>query len=282
MSDAANCTSLGSTSPGPAAALDLTRPSPHSFPLSFGEIWRRPLPDLAAEPTTRLICRLILHLARDRILGVVGSEHILPHNDPFIVACNHSQRLEALVVPALLIFLRGGKRIHFLADWNFLLVPFVGTAFRRSQVIVVGRKSARPALLNHLRPWLVDSRPSFRRALDRLAERSPVGIFPEGTVNRNAERLLPGELGAARLSLHSGAPVVPLGIRFKGLPPGAPIHERLPFSIEIGPPLTPPVPGGRPDAREARRLHSRLMRALAHHCGKRWQCADTSEQGEQA
>lgn len=281
MSDAAECTSLELGCPGPAAAPERAGLGAGTFPLSLGEIWSRPLPYLAEEPTTRLVCRLILHLARERVLGVMGSEHILPHNDPFIVACNHSQRIEALVVPTLLIFLRGGKRIHFLADWNFLLVPFVGTALRRSQVIAVGRKSARPAFLNHLRPWLVDSRPSFHLALNRIAERSPVGIFPEGTVNRNADRLLPGELGAARLALHSGAPVVPLGIRFCGLPPGAPIHERLPFSIDIGPPMAPPTSGGRPDAREARRLHSRLMRALAHHSGKRWQCADTSHQGEQ-
>jgi 1-acyl-sn-glycerol-3-phosphate acyltransferase len=240
--------------------------------LTLRDVWTRPLPHMRDEPSTRLMCRTILTLARRRIRAVTGEKWVQPERDPFVVVCNHGQRLEALIVPTLLIFLRGGKRVHFMADWNFLLVPLVASAFRRSQVIVIGRKDARPRWLNHFRPRLTSRRPPLRQALDRLAAGCPVGVFPEGTVNRDPAQLLRGETGAARIVLHAGVPIVPLGIRYHDTVEGEPIPERAPLSIEIGPPVSasPRTLPPHPNRIEVHRLHARIMNEISRLSGKRW------------
>ena len=87
-----------------------------------GELWRRPLPH-QPEAVTRALCRGVLSLGGGRVASIDGLEHIAPERDPFVLVANHSQRLEAVLVPTLLIFHRGGKPIHFLADWPMRLVP---------------------------------------------------------------------------------------------------------------------------------------------------------------
>src|SRR5262249_22333222 len=114
--------------------------------LSARAVLAWPMPDLA--PLDRLLVRGLV-LARRRSIGRLdGLEHIAPARDPFILALNHSTRTEAVLVPALLLLLRGGRRIHFLADWNFRMIPGVDLLYRRSGAITVARKSARPRVLN--------------------------------------------------------------------------------------------------------------------------------------
>ena len=239
--------------------------------LTPGRIWRHPLPHLRSW-RTRLQCRLIVALWRRRFVTVDGIDRILPGRDPFILALNHSQKLEALIVPTFLIYLRSGRLIHFFADWPFLLVPFVAAAFRRSQVIVVPNKSARYRVLNRLRPALVPDLPPFDQASRYLERGEPVGIFPEGTVNRSPDRLLDGRIGAARLSLETGVPIVPAGIRFPEHDGEGPIDERARLAIHIGEPVNPEVRGrsDRVPRDEAQLLHVRLMTAIAALSGKRW------------
>ena len=88
---------------------------------SLREIWARPLPYQRQKPLTRFLCRSVLTLAGRRVLGVQGLEQISPARDPFIFVANHSQRLEAVLLPTLLIYHRQGKAIHFLADWPTMM-----------------------------------------------------------------------------------------------------------------------------------------------------------------
>ena len=69
-----------------------------------------------------------------------------------------------------------------------------------------------------------------------------LGIFPEGQVNRDPDHLLRGRRGATRLSLATGIPVVPMGIRFLGGAPGPPVLGNCVMQLEIGAPLVPPAP----------------------------------------
>jgi len=87
--------------------------------------------------------------------GQRGLESIAPDRGPFILTLNHSQRPEAVAVPTLAILSRGGKLIHFMADWAFLMVPFIGLLFQRSGTINIGSQSARPAWLNRFRGRLM-------------------------------------------------------------------------------------------------------------------------------
>jgi len=92
----------------PAASDILGHPLPH---LGFGD---------------RLLLRDLVLIARRQILAVHGLQHVRASADPFILAANHSTCCESLLVPAALFLHRGGRIMHFLADWNFRLIPGVG------------------------------------------------------------------------------------------------------------------------------------------------------------
>jgi 1-acyl-sn-glycerol-3-phosphate acyltransferase len=189
---------------------------------------------------------------------------VAPDQDPFVLAVNHTQKLEALLLPALLAFYRGGRQVHFLVDWNFLLIPGVATLIRMNRPIVVTRKPARPAWLNALRPLFRAPAPPFMLARKHLETGRSVGLYPEGTANRCPDRLMRGLRGAAKLALDTGVPVVAAGIRF----PSGRNTEFSPFQICFGAPLQP---GTSADAGgDLAGWHERIMRQIAVLSGKSW------------
>lgn len=227
-----------------------------------------PLLDLGI--VDRLLLRSVARYANSKVRRIVGLQHIMPDRDPFILALNHSTRLEALLVPALLMLMREGRRVHFIADWNFLMVPLVGSLYRRSGAIIVANKPAKPRFLNVLKPLLVDRTPALVQARRHLEAGRSLGIFPEGTVNRDPTRLLAGRRGAARLSLETGVSVVPAGIRFPTVPGGASIPEASPFEIVIGPAMTPPAAGRERSPQALAAWHETIMRAIAFNSQKQF------------
>ena len=121
---------------------------------TLGDILCRPIPEMGL--ADRWLIRALAFCGRYQVRVLSGQEHVDPSNDPFILVLNHSTRREALLVPAVLILRRGGRLIHFLADWNFRLLPGIGLIYRRAQTITVTRKSARPSFLNLLKPLYRD------------------------------------------------------------------------------------------------------------------------------
>lgn len=235
----------------------------------LSEIWQHPLPHLRW--FDRTLTRVCSAATLSRFSRIAGLEHIGPQLDPFILALNHATQFEALALPALLIYHRGGKRVHFFADWNFQMIPGIGLLYRRSGAIVVTRKSARPRALNVLKPLYSHALPSMDRAKAHLAGGRSIAIFAEGTVNRDPERLLRGRLGAARLSLETGAAVVPGGISVSGGTQGRPI-----LALSIGAPMRPGLQSADGLIRTAssgdvRHWHSVIMSEIARLSGKSWQ-----------
>ena len=213
------------------------------------------------------VVRGLALLARQQVLAVDGLHHVRAAHDPFILAVNHSTRTESLLVPALLILHRGGRLIHFFADWNFRLIPGIGLIYRRAQTITVTRKSAKPAFLNALKPFYTAPPCALERARQQLVNGHSVGIFPEGTVNRDPDRLLPGHRGAAYLSLATRTPVIPVGIRFPGAAGRIDDHARM--EVSIGAPLAPPRTSGRkPSRAELRGWHAMVMSEIGCLSGK--------------
>jgi 1-acyl-sn-glycerol-3-phosphate acyltransferase len=236
-------------------------------------LWRTPLPHLADRPGIRLICRSLLTLFHGHVRAFHGLEHIAPSADPFLLVLNHSQRPEAILVPAWLCFHRGGRMVHFMADWNFLMIPGVGGIIRAHDPIVVTRKAAKPAFLNRFKSRYAGALPPFEEAARRLQQGRCVGVFPEGTTNRHPAELLRGYHGAAQLAVDTGARVIPGGIRFDSTPPGRPISDRAPFSVHFGAPIS-----GNPSRNESetsadpvRQKHHEIMTAISTLSGKRWQ-----------
>jgi 1-acyl-sn-glycerol-3-phosphate acyltransferase len=246
--------------------MSLTANPPIWKPPAPGEILRWPLP--TQRPLDRWLTRALALIGRRRVLSISGLEHVRADRDPFILALNHGSHSEALLVPALLTLCRHGRLVHFLADWNFRMIPGVGLIYRRAETITVTRKPARPRILNLLKPFYTPDTSALERAREKLAAGRSIGVFPEGTVNCTPQ-LLRGDRGAARLSLQTGVPVVPAGIRFH-YRDGA-LTRRALMEVVIGAPLAPPGPPvERPALADVRAWHARVMTEIGRLAGKDW------------
>ena len=241
-----------------------------------------PLPEL--QMIDRVLVRGIALIGRYKVRSLHGLDHIAPERDPFILAINHSTRREAILLPGLLFLLRHGRRIHFMADWNFRMIPGLDLLYRRAGAITVARKPARPRFLNLMKPLFTDTVSPMEQARQHLISGRSIGVFPEGTVNHDPLRLLRGRHGAARLSLETGAPIVPVGLRFPTVPRGAAIPEGSPMSIEIGPPLIPPAAAIPPAYANFWAWDVRIMTTIGRLSGKSWEFSaeEASDENPQA
>lgn len=233
--------------------------------IRWQDVWTLPLPALD-RPLDRWIARLAGSLAVRQVRGLDALRHLAPAADPFILAMNHGSRRETVYLTALLLLARGGQPVHFLADWNFRLIPGVGYLYDRSGAITVWRKPARPAVLNRFKPTWTSDASSYELARERLASGASIALFPEGTINRRADRLLRPRSGTARLAIATGTPVIPLGIRFLGTRAGGRLLDSAsPIELSVGPPLVPPAESER-GALSA--FRAEIMAALGERCGK--------------
>lgn len=245
-------------------------------PFAPGALWRWPLArDLSW--TDRQLIRVLARLALTQVVAVDGWERLLPSHDPFILIANHSSRREALYLPALFLLVRSGKPIRFLADWNYRLYPGVGYLYDHSGAITVTRKPARPRWLNRFKRRYENAESPLDVARDTLLQGGSIGLYPEGTVNRSALRLLRGRYGAARLSLELEVPLLPVGLRFgDGRSVKGQIDSNAPLRILVGEPLHPTVTDAEVSPREVRDWHREAMNALSALCDKAWLVQEAS------
>ncbi|MBI4638338.1 MAG: 1-acyl-sn-glycerol-3-phosphate acyltransferase [Candidatus Rokubacteria bacterium] len=126
-------------------------------------------------------------------LRVEGLEH-LPHAGPYIVAANHHNYLDGIVLGVVVP-----------EPIAFLVMPRV---WRATPLHPLLHRHLGSIPLNLERPDVG----ALRRALHALALGRVIGIFPEGpfSVCGRLERGLPG---VALLALRSGVPVVPAAVR---------------------------------------------------------------------
>jgi 1-acyl-sn-glycerol-3-phosphate acyltransferase len=185
-------------------------------------------------------------LARGFGLDVEGIEH-LPESGPYIVAANHHNYLDGVVLG-----------VTVPRPISFLVMPRVWRAtplhppfHRRIGSIAIDLDRPDPAAL--------------RRALDTLVTGGVVGIFPEGPRSVRGQ-LEPGLPGVGLLALHSGVPVVPAAIRgtYEALAGRRFYVPRIrPLAVRFGPArrFTRPVPS---TARAARQdVTARIMADIA-------------------
>jgi 1-acyl-sn-glycerol-3-phosphate acyltransferase len=124
---------------------------------------------------------------------VTGREH-LPASGPVIVAANHRSFIDSLFIPLVV-----PRRVTFVAKADYFDDPRTAWFFRAVGQIPIRREGGSAS----------------ERALDSAAEvlgRGEVfGIYPEGTRTRDGY-LHKGRTGVARISLRTGAPIVPCGL----------------------------------------------------------------------
>lgn len=230
-----------------------------------GVVWKKPLPFLQEDRVTRWLCRGLTAWAGRLILNIEGVEHITPDKDPFVLTANHNHRLEAVLFPSLLAYLREGKLIGFLSDWHWMVVPLIGNVFRRSQAIPILEKSARLKWMNRFKKKLDTGQRPDDLAIQRLRSGHSIGIFPEGRMNRDPGHLLRGYRGAALIAMQARTPIVPVGIRFPFVNPQGKIGDTAKMTITIGQAFSPHAGFDSAD-----QLHHHIMEQIATLSGKRW------------
>jgi 1-acyl-sn-glycerol-3-phosphate acyltransferase len=163
-------------------------------------------------------------------IKIKGSENI-PRNGPFIVACNHFNRLD----PPFVIY--AIKRpINFLMASDQTVETEIMWAPWLYGFIPTNRQNIAPS--------------TIKRSLGVLKNGEVVGIFPEG--NATEQILRPAKKGAAYLAMTARVPILPMSIIgmdniwanwFKGIRPKLQINIGKPFA-----------PDEFPDERDERNL----------------------------
>ena len=200
--------------------------------------------DRAPGAGRRALIRALL-LASGGCVRVEGSERLPPAGavPGAIFALSHHNAWEAVFAPTALVALRRGRPIRFLVDWMFAELPFTGWLVRSIDPIPVYAKRARFGLREERRRSRLRFDPLVEAAA-ALARGEDVGVYPEGSRQRDPWRLGALRGGVAKLSLASGAPIVPVGVE---LPARARLG-RLPrvgrIVLRIGEPIPASVRDG--------------------------------------
>lgn len=159
-------------------------------------------------PAGRVVCSAVLYTYFRQ--KVEGKERVL-RTGPFVVAANHVSYLDPVVLGVAC-----PRPIHFMAKAELFHIPVLGFLIRELGAFPVQRGVA--------------DRQAIRRALHILKDGGVVGVFPEGTRNRQGEMLDP-QGGAALIALKAGVPVLPVGIWGTADVDG-PLH--LPKPVRVG------------------------------------------------
>ena len=128
---------------------------------------------------------------------VSGKENI-PENGRIILAGNHTNFFDCILVAG------ATKRcVHYLAKDELVKGP-LGFIFKHLGIIPVNRRAKDPAA---------------RLAANRtLLEEKVIGIFPEGTITRTDDIIMPFKFGAVKMAQETDTKIVPFAITGKYKP----------------------------------------------------------------
>lgn len=126
---------------------------------------------------------------------IKGVENI-PKEGPVILAGNHTSNMDSFIM------LDGPNRIvHVLSKKELFKGKFKNWFFRGMACIPVDRS--------------IHDENACSEAIDILNDGGMLGIFPEGTINRTNEAVLPFKYGAVSFAKKTGACIVPFAITGK-------------------------------------------------------------------
>ena len=188
-------------------------------------------------------------------IKVVGGDNV-PAHGPAILAPNHVSVIDSFFLPATL-----RRRITFVGKSEYLEDWKTRRLFPALGMIPIDRGGG----------------DASSRALDTaarlLVDGELFGIYPEGTRARDGF-LHKGHTGAARLSLRTGAPIIPVGILGTRAvqPPDARAPKPFrPVEVRFGEPMFPPEGGSVADQRlQLRHMTDELMFEIRNLTGQEY------------
>ncbi len=118
----------------------------------------------------------------------VGLENI-PSSGRVVLGGNHTNNFDSMLL------LSCTKRvIHFLAK-DSLTKGILGPGFKAMGIIPVNRA--------------IHDKDALKSAKNTLKEEKVIGIFPEGTINRTDDIIMPFKIGCVKMAHDTDTPIVP-------------------------------------------------------------------------
>lgn len=140
----------------------------------------------------RPIVTLLVHIVfRPTYIGLEN----IPKSGRIVLAGTHTNDFDS---PLLMSCTK--RVIHFLAKES-LTKGILGPAFKALGLIPVNRS--------------IHDKAALKSAINTLEEDKVIGIFPEGTINRTDDLIMPFKIGAVKMSKETNTKIVPFVITGK-------------------------------------------------------------------
>lgn len=128
---------------------------------------------------------------------IIG-KHYIPETGRIILAGNHTNYFDCILVGCAT-----NRCVHYLAKDELMKGPFK-FIFKGMGIIPVNRRTKDKAAL--------------QTAIETLNDEKVIGIFPEGTINRTEDIIMPFKFGAVKMSRDAKTNIVPFVITGKYKP----------------------------------------------------------------
>ena len=124
----------------------------------------------------------------------IGLDNI-PKSGPFVLAGNHTNNLDCLFIIS-----STSNVVHFLAK-NSLYKGIKKIIFKNMGIIPVNRN--------------IHDKNALNTAIDYLNEDKVIGIFPEATINKTDDIIMPFKIGCVKMASVTNSYIVPFVIKGK-------------------------------------------------------------------
>ena len=148
------------------------------------------------EPTLyRIIRRPLGAIFKAIYKPVIIGKRYIPESGRIILAGNHTNYFDCILVGCAT-----DRCVHYLAKDELMKGP-LGVIFKGLGIIPVNRRTKDKAAL--------------QTAIETLNDEKVIGIFPEGTINRTEDIIMPFKFGAVKMSRDAKSDIVPFVITGK-------------------------------------------------------------------
>lgn len=141
---------------------------------------------------TRPIIKIFINVVfRPKYIGLEN----IPKSGGVVLAGNHTKFFDPLLIMSCT-----NRTVHFLAK-DELYKGFKKLIFKNMGIIPVNRR--------------IHDKDALRKAKEFLNDGALVGVFPEGTVNKSLDTILPFKIGAVKMAHDTNSLIVPFTIKGK-------------------------------------------------------------------